>query len=107
LLIELQACYCVGAWITVIILSISIIEAQLRETEAVDARIGTARLLDLYFGREKINWLRKLRNKYVHIDLQSPTICIDDQYNNREEMEADAKCAIRMVAQSFFQSPGV
>ena len=36
LLVDLQACYCAGAWIAVVILSISIIDAQLRESEALD-----------------------------------------------------------------------
>ena len=36
LLVELQTCYCAGTFLAVIILSVSIIDAQLRETEAVD-----------------------------------------------------------------------
>jgi hypothetical protein len=107
LLVELQACYCVGAWVSVVILSISIIDAQIRETEAGDGRIGTAKLLTEYYAGHDINWLRKLRNKYVHIDIDSPALTIDDQYMKRKEMEADATKAIKMVIRSFFQSPGV
>src|SRR5690349_10972099 len=59
LLVDLQACYCVGAWSAVVILSISIIDAQLRETEACDESIGTAQLLNKLFTGEDINWLRK------------------------------------------------
>ena len=107
LLVELQACYCVGAGVSVIILSISIIDAQLRETEAGDGRIGTAKLLNEYYGGDEINWLRKLRNKYVHIDIDSPALKVDDQYLKRKELETDATKAIKMVIRSFFQSPGV
>lgn len=107
LLVDLQACYCVGAWLSVIILSISIIDAQLRETEACDNEIGTAKLLTEYYsGKGDINWLRKLRNKYVHINIEKPALCIDDQHLNRNKMQQDARKAIEMVIDTFFQSPG-
>lgn len=107
LLVDLQACYCAGTWIAVVILSISIIDAQIRETEGLDEKIGTAQLLKQYFTGEEIDWLRKLRNKYVHIEINKPALCIDDQYNRRKEMEAEATRAVEMVIHSFFQSPGV
>ena len=106
LLVELQSCYCAGAFLTVIILSVSIIDAQLRETEASDNKIGTAKLLDEFFTGKDINWLRKLRNKYVHVDIDNPALTIDDQYTNRKQMESDARQAIQMVIHAFFQSPG-
>ena len=106
LLVELQSCYCAGTFLAVIILSVSIIDAQLRETEAVDNKIGTAKLLDEYFTGKDINWLRKLRNKYVHVDIDNPALTIDDQYTNRKRMESDARRAIQMVIHAFFQSPG-
>ncbi len=106
LIVELQCCYCAGAFITTIILSVSIIDAQLRETEALDNKIGTAKLLDEFFTGNDINWLRRLRNKYVHIDIDNPALTIDDQYTNRKQMETDARRAIQMVLHAFFQSPG-
>lgn len=106
LLVELQSCYCAGAFLAVIILSVSIIDAQLRETEAMDDKIGTAKLLNEYFTGKDINWLRKLRNKYVHVDIDKPTLTIDDQYSNRKQMQSDARHAIQMVIHAFFQSPG-
>ncbi len=106
LLVELQSCFCAGAFLSVVILSISIIDAQLRETEAVDNKIGTSKLLSHYFTGVDINWLRLLRNKYVHLELDNPAVTIDDQYGKREQMESDAKRAIQMVIHAFFQSPG-
>ena len=106
LLVELQSCYCAGTFLAVIILSVSIIDAQLRETEAVDNKIGTAKLLDQYFTGKDINWLRNLRNKYVHVDIDNPVLTIDDQYINRKQMKSDARRAIQMVIHAFFQSPG-
>lgn len=106
LMVDLQSCYCVGAFLSVIILSVSIIDAQLRETEAGDNKIGTAKLLDDYFTGEDIYWLRRLRNQYVHIDINNPALSIDDQYANRNQMESDARRAIQIVIHSLFQSPG-
>jgi len=107
LFLDLQACYCIGAWLSVVILSVSVIDAHLRETEALDDKIGTAMLLDkYYYGEEDINWLRRLRNKYVHVNIDNPALEMDMQYDNRTELEADATKAIKMVINAFFQSPG-
>jgi len=38
LLIDLQSCFCAGVFLAVVILSVSIIDAHLRETEAMDPK---------------------------------------------------------------------
>ncbi len=106
LFMELQACYNIGAWLTVIILSVSIIDAHLRETEAMDNKIGTAKLLNEYYEGEDINWLRKLRNKYVHLDIDNPALEMNMQYGDRTDFKNDATKAIKMVIKAFFQNPG-
>ncbi len=104
---DLQACYCIGAWISVIILSVSIIDSHLRETETSNQNIGTAKLLnEYYFGKEDINWLRKLRNSYVHININNPALEMNDQYSKREEIEKNATKAVKIIIEAFFQSPG-
>jgi hypothetical protein len=106
LFMDLQACYCAGAWLSVIILSVSVIDAHLRETEATNTKLGTAKLLDsYYFGMDDINWLRRLRNGYVHI-ADKPVLELNIQYDKRPELESDATRAIKMVIAAFFQSPG-
>jgi len=107
LFIELQACYCIGAWISVIILATSVIDAHLRETEANDKKIGTAELLkNFYKGPENIDWLRNLRNKYVHLQLDSSPFKMNAQFGDRSQWEENATKAMRMVIKSFFQNPG-
>ena len=106
LVVDLQSCYSAGAFLAVVILSVSIIDAQLRETESGNKKIGTALLLDQHFTGKDIHWLRKLRNKYVHLDIDNPALTIDDQYMKGEEMEKEAQHAINMVIHAFFQSPG-
>ena len=45
LLVDLMSCFCAGAYLAVVILSISIIDAQLRDTGRGDRVTGTAELL--------------------------------------------------------------
>lgn len=104
---DLQACYSIGAWLSVIVLSVSVIDAHLRETEAMDSKVGTAKLLnDFYEGPEDINWLRKLRNTYVHLDVDNPALEMNIQFGDRTKLEADATKAVKMVIKSLFQNPG-
>jgi hypothetical protein len=106
LFIDLQSCYCVGAFIAVIFLSISIMDAHFRDTGYGDGVIGTAQLLRANFTGDDIDWLRKLRNSYVHINVDNPALKIDDHYFKRTEMEENARKAITMVIHAFFQDPG-
>jgi hypothetical protein len=106
LFMDMQIAYCSGAWISVIIVSISVIDAHLRETEAMDTSIGTAKLLkDLYDGSE-IDWLRQLRNKYVHLDVDKPIFGMNDWFDNQEQLKKDATKAMRMTISALFQNPG-
>lgn len=106
LFLDLQACYCIGAWLSVIILSVSVIDAHLRETEALDDNIGTAKLLAEFYRGEDIDWLRKLRNKYVHLDMRYPSLVMNAQFENRNQFEAEATQAFKMVIKAFSQGQG-
>jgi hypothetical protein len=101
---DMELAYCAGAWISVIIVSVSIIDAHLRE-DIEDDKIGTARLLSKFYDGENIDWLRKLRNKYVHYDISNPVLDLDSYYSKEEELEQDATTAIRMVIKTLFQNP--
>lgn len=39
LFMDSQACYCIGAWLSVIILLVSAIDAHLRETESLEINV--------------------------------------------------------------------
>lgn len=108
LFMDLQACYCLGAWLAVIVLSVSVIDAHLRETEALNDKMQTAKLLDKYYkGDDDINWLRKLRNQYVHLNLDNPILEVNDQFDNRINLEIDATKAIKMVIKTLSQNPSL
>lgn len=109
LLVDLQAAYCAGAFITCVILSCTIVDAHLRETEAeptFDGGIGAAFALSEF--REELEWLRKRRNRVVHFKALRPlTVSVDDHYDQRNSHEEDARRAITLVASVFFEHPWV
>ena len=82
-------------------------DAHLRETEAMDNKIGKPKLLNEYYeGSEDINWLRKLRNSYVHFDFHNTAIEMNVQYTDREKLDQDATLAVKMVIIALFQNLG-
>lgn len=105
LFMDMQLAFCSGAWISVIIMSISVIDSHLRETEAMNSDIGTAKLLSEYFLGDDIDWLRQLRNRYVHHNLNKPLFDINDWFNNQSELEKDAYKAMEMTISALFQNP--
>lgn len=107
LFMDMQLAYCAGAWISVIVMSVSVIDAHLRETEAMDNRIGTAKLLDKYYEGVDINWLREIRNRYVHLDMNKPLLEMNDWFDNQKEFELNATKAIKMTISALFQNPGI
>jgi 3-keto-L-gulonate-6-phosphate decarboxylase len=106
LFFDMAIAYCAGAWISVIVMSVSVIDAHLREVEAMNDKIGTAKLLNDYYIGDNINWLRKLRNSYVHFDTDNPVLGMNAHFENQEQMEKDATMAIEMTIKALFQNPG-
>lgn len=107
LFMDMHLAFCSGAWLSVVVMSISVIDSHLRETEAFDNKVGTLELLNYHYNGDDINWLRKLRNKYVHINLNDPILEMNDWYENQERMEADAIKAVKMTISALFQSPWI
>jgi hypothetical protein len=107
LFMDMQIAFCSGAWISIVIISVSVIDSHLRETEAMDTSIGTAKLLKEYYEGEEIDWLRQLRNKCVHHNLDKPFIEMNDWFDNQEQLEKDATKAMKMTISALFQNPGI
>lgn len=103
---ELHAVYCCGAWHTVVVLSVSIIDAQLREYELPDHKGSTFDLAKQINFNPDFDWLRKKRNKLVHIDIENPAATTDDYFLKKPEMQDDAKRSIELVCEAPFLSPG-
>ena len=107
LLAEVQASYCTGAWIAVVVLAFSVVDAQLRETEVLEFRGNTASLIDKAGANPQLQQLRKFRNRIVHIDLNSPAVTVDDQWFRRDELEFKAREAVELMFEAFYISPSV
>jgi len=103
---DMSLAYCAGAWISVIIMSVSIIDAHLRE-DIGDGKIGTAQLFNDFYEGDNIDWLRKLRNKYVHHDINNPVLDLDSYLMEQNKLEQDATASIKMVIKALFQNPFV
>jgi hypothetical protein len=106
LFFDMRRAYCAGAWISVVVMAISVIDSHFRETESGDNNIGTAKLLNEYYGGPEIEWLRKLRNRYVHLNLDTPFLEMDTWFKNFDQLEADAKQAMNITIKAFFLNPG-
>lgn len=107
LFFDMAIAYCAGAWISVIVMSVSVIDAHLRECEAWnDNKLGTAKLLKGYYEGDNIDWLRQLRNSYVHYNTDKPILGMNDHFENQEQMEKDATTAMKMTIKALFQNPG-
>ncbi|WP_366656706.1 hypothetical protein [Fodinicurvata sp. EGI_FJ10296] len=99
LLAELEDVFCVGAWLSAVILSTAVIEAHLRETAAPGNALENTRDLFHRLGLPaEFEELRLLRNRLVHVQPGSPTLTPDMHWSHGEVFEQDARDALRLVA---------
>lgn len=106
LFFDMRRAYCAGAWISVVVMAISVMDSHFRETESGDNKINTAKLLKEFYGGEDVEWLRKLRNRYVHLNLDAPFLEMDTWFNDYNQLEEDARKAMMITIKSFFLNPG-
>jgi hypothetical protein len=106
LFFDMKRAYCAGAWISVVIMSIAVLDSHFRETESGDNKIGTTKLLQEFYQSDEVEWLRKLRNKYVHMNLEEPFLEMNAWFNNQTELEAAATKAMLITIKGFFLNPG-
>lgn len=106
LMMEVESCYCAGAWMAVVVLAFTVIEAHLLESIAPDFEGNSADLLrHLEFG-EEYQQLRVRRNRIIHLRIDQPAITVDQQWGSRQELEAEAQTAIKLMLTAFFSAPG-
>lgn len=107
LLAEVQATFCAGAWLAVIILSMTVVDAQIRETESVTFKYNTKQLLTAVGADPRLQQLRKRRNALIHVDPDNAAITVDQQWYQRTQLESDARTAVRLMLEAFYMNPGV
>lgn len=107
LMAEVQSCYCAGAWVAVIVLAYTVLDAQLVETEAPGFKGNSKELLECLGFGEDYQKLRIRRNRIIHLRPEDPAITVDQQWGARPELEAEAENAIRLMLAAFFSNPSV
>jgi hypothetical protein len=105
---DMQRAYCAGAWISVVVMAVSSIDSHFRETESGDNRIGTAKLLNEFYEGEgdEIDWLRKLRNKYVHLNLEEPFLEINTGLVTKSNLKPMQQKQLKLPSKHFIKTPG-
>ncbi len=101
----MSSAFCAGAWVSVIVMSISVIDSHLRETEVSEDEIRTVDLLKQYFKGGDLDWLRKLRNKFVHVKDGLSVFNEYDFFDDQDKLEEFAKKAIKVSLKALFQTP--
>lgn len=106
LFFDMRRAYCAGAWISVVVMAIAVMDSHFRETESGDNKIGTAKLLQEFYQSAEIEELRKLRNRYVHMNLDQPFLEMDTWFKNQNQLEEAATNAMLITIKAFFLNPG-
>ena len=101
----MSSAFCAGAWVSVIVMSISVIDSHLRETEVSEDEIRTVDLLKQYFKGGDLDWLRKLRNKFVHVKDGLSVFNEYDFFDDQDKLEEFAKKAVKASLKALFQTP--
>lgn len=94
LTVELQACFCAGAWVACVVLAAAIVESQAEATgrhEAVPA--------------EELVWLRGMRNGLMHENCREPLLTLEDQWIQRPGWEKAARRAVSLVFLAMYPGP--
>lgn len=104
---EVQTAFCAGAWLAVIVLAMAVVDAQLRETELPGFMGSTRQLLIDAETNPDLQRLRERRNAIIHLDPEKPAITVDQQWGNREELEQEARQAVKLMFGAFYIGPWV
>ncbi len=104
---DVQAAFCAGAWVAVIILSMSVVDASLRETELPDFKGNTQQLLSVLGADAKLQKLRLRRNALTHVNPEAPAITVDEQWIDRDKLELEAREAVTLMFAAFYFNPGI
>jgi hypothetical protein len=92
---EVQIAFCAGAWVTVLVMAIAVVESHIGE-------FGYSDLTD----NPALQNLRKRRNSIVHFQEKHPGISVDQQWVNRVQLESEAEEAIKLMFEVFYSDVG-
>lgn len=102
---DVQAAFCAGAWVAVIVLAMAVVDASLRETEVPGFSGNTKELIRIAGASPQLQSLRVRRNAFVHLNPDHPAITVDQQWADRERLEQEARSAVTLMFEAFYLSP--
>lgn len=92
---EVQVAFCAGAWVTVLVMAIAVVESHIGEFGYSDLTDNLA-----------LQNLRKRRNSIVHFQEKHLGINVDQQWSSRTQLETEAKEAIKLMFEVFYSDVG-
>lgn len=96
LLIDLQLAFCAGAWVAVVILAQTVLDADMADRAAAAMQGGDGLVLnEIRFGRDYV-WLRNRRNDLVHEEGRT-ALTMRDQTQHRAHLESEARRAVELL----------
>ncbi len=102
---DVQAAFCAGAWVAVLVLAVAVTDAALREAELPGFTGNTKDLIDAAGADPQLQRLRKRRNALIHLDQNAPAITVDDQWSGRVALEEEARVAVELMFSAFYLTP--
>jgi len=106
LLTDIEKSFCVGAWLSVIVLAYAVVDSTLRDLSSGSYK---AKAQGLYSSDPELEWLRELRNQIVHVSppgtasilWKLPPIDLSACHG---ALEADARRAVSLAFRQVFAS---
>lgn len=102
---DVESAFCAGAWVGVIILSMAVVDAALRETEVQGFTGNTKKLLQAANANPRLQVIRERRNALVHVNPDNPALTVDQQWTERDRLEGDAREAVELMFETFYTGP--
>ena len=103
--IDVRRAYCAGAWISVIVLACTAVEAQARQVATQDYSVR----MQVLFGEDPdLQWLRAIRNEIIHAaEPGTPSLIwkVDgaDIGENHAALEPEATRAVEVMFKSVYR----
>jgi hypothetical protein len=99
---DVHRAFCAGAWVSVLVLCHAAIDSTIRDVETGDYVSNSKKL---FGGEADLEWLRKIRNRLVHVSGAGDSKLGDfDIYH--DSIEADARRAIELLFRVIYRFPG-
>jgi len=84
----------------------AVVDAALRETDVPGFEGNTAQLIEAAGANQELQSLRRRRNALVHVRPENPAITVDEQWADRNQLEAEARRAVELMFEAFYISSG-